>query len=384
MRSSGIRRWIAAGLMALSANINLAFADRLLLNETEIAAIVRHGPWPGEAPRDPSNRVSGNPAAVELGRRLFFDPRLSRTRTVSCATCHQPDKGWSDGKARAEGIARLDRNSLSVRDSARNRWFGWDGRNDSLWAHSIGPILDPAEMGADAGHVARLLAEDLALAGDYRRTFGKSPSPHDHETTLVDIGKALAAFQETIVSGGTSFDGFRDALARGDRTAAAKYPEAAQRGAQLFVGRGKCHFCHLGPSFSNGEFADVGVPFFVAPGRVDPGRHGGIAKLRQSPFNLTGRHNDDPQKRGAWSARQVADLHSNFGAFKVPTLRGLTQTAPYFHNGTKATLADVVRHYSEIDPERLHSDGEKIIEPLGLSEREIDDLVAFLRSLSDQ
>ncbi len=148
-------------------------------------------------------------------------------------------------------------------------------------------------------------------------------------------------------------------------------------------GRGKCNVCHVGSTFTNGEFGDVGVPYFIAPGRVDPGRPGGIAKLRQSPLNLTGRHNDDPARQGAWSTRQVADQHSNFGAFKVPTLRNLARTAPYFHNGSKATLADVVRHYSEIDPERLHSDGEKILEPLGLSDGQIADLVAFLSSLSD-
>ena len=174
----------------------------------------------------------------------------------------------------------------------------------------------------------------------------------------------MAAFQETITSGRTPFDDFRDALARGDRSAAAAFPEDAQRGAQIFVGRGKCNVCHTGAGFTNGEFADAGVPYFIEPGRVDPGRHGGIAQLRRNTHNLTGRYNDDPDRKGAWATRQVADLHSNFGAFKVPTFRSLTRTAPYFHDGSKATLADVVRHYSEIDLERLHTDGEKILAAL--------------------
>jgi cytochrome c peroxidase len=129
----------------------------------------------------------------------------------------------------------------------------------------------------------------LVCARNYSRAFGRVADASDQEALLVDVDKALAALQETIVSGRTPFDDFRDALARGDPGAAATFPEAAQRGAILFVGRGKCHICHGGPAFSNGEFADVGVSYFVAPARVDPGRHGGIAKLRRNQFNLTGR-----------------------------------------------------------------------------------------------
>jgi len=356
--------------------------DRLVLSDREIAQIIAHGPWPQPASRDPSNRVSGNPAAQALGRQLFFDPRLSRPGTVSCATCHSPDQGWTDGRVRAKGIAEVDRNTLSLFDVAGNRWFGWDGRTDSLWAHSIGPILDPREMGADAAHVATVLAADPALATAYRAVFGLPPDAGDPEITLVNTAKALAAFQETIVSSRTAFDAFRDALAAGDRAAAARYSLAAQRGAALFVGRGKCHFCHVGPGFTNGEFSDAGVPYFIAPGRVDSGRHGGIAKLLASPHNLTGRFNDDPARADAWATRQVAELHTNFGAFKVPSLRNLTRTAPYMHNGSRATLRDVVRHYAELDTERLHTDGEKILEPFAFTEAETADLVAFLESLS--
>ena len=100
----------------------------------------------------------------------------------------------------------------------------------------------------------------------------------------MDAAKALAAFQETLWSARTPFDDFRDALARGDAAAAARYPEAARRGAQLFVGRGRCDFCHTGPAFTNGEFGDIGVPFFIGPGRVDPGRHEGVKKLHGEPL----------------------------------------------------------------------------------------------------
>lgn len=382
-------RWLAVCAAVATATIALVAAraplasSTLLLSETEIAEVLKHGPWPEPRVADPSNRVSGMPAAIELGRALFFDTRLSATDTVACASCHRPDQGWTDGRPRAQGIARVDRNTQSLFNVARNRWFGWDGRTDSLWAHSIGPILDAKEMGADAGHVARLLAGDARLSAMYTSTFGGPPDPREDQPTLVNASKALAAFQETIVSGRTSFDDFRDALARGDKATASRYPQAAQRGAALFVGRGKCNVCHTGAAFTNGEFADAGVPYFIEPGRVDPGRHGGIAKLKGSPFNLTGRFNDDPQRTGAWATQHVAELHTNFGAFKVPSLRNLTRTAPYMHDGSRATLADVVRHYSELNPERLHTDGERILEPFNFAKREVEDLVAFLVTLSN-
>jgi cytochrome c peroxidase len=378
----GICQRFAAAALILWAWCPLSQAQDLLLSDTEVEAVLSHGPWPPAPFLDPSNRVSGKADAIALGKTLFFDKRLSVTGTVSCATCHQPDKGWTDGLSRARGIETVDRNTLPLFNVARLRWYGWDGRTDSLWAHSIGPILDPREMGADAAHAARQIVSDANFASTYQAVFGMTANTRDAESVLVNVAKALAAFQETIVSGRTPFDDFRDALARGDRIAAARYPPAAQRGAALFAGRGKCNFCHTGAAFSNGEFADAGVPYFIAPGRVDPGRQGGIKKLKDSPYTLAGRFNDDPN-RAAWASRHVAELHTNFGAFKVPSLRNLTRTAPYMHAGSRRTLADVVRHYSELNPERLHTDGEKILEPLNLTPREVDDLVAFLTSLSE-
>jgi cytochrome c peroxidase len=184
------------------------------------------------------------------------------------------------------------------------------------------------------------------------------------------------------VSGRSPFDDFRDALAAGDFSSIKKYPEAAQRGLRIFVGRGNCTACHVGPAFTNGEFHDTGVPFFIKGG-VDPGRHGGLKKLVANPYNLLGEHSDDRSGRTAVKTRQVAIEHRNFGEFKVPSLRNVAQTAPYMHNGSLATLEDVVRHYSEINPDRLHSDGEAILKPLRLSAAESADLVAFLDSLTE-
>ncbi|MFY0615401.1 MAG: hypothetical protein JXQ99_27985 [Hyphomicrobiaceae bacterium] len=373
---------LAAAVLAFSPANDANSQSRLLLNDREISKIIRHGPWPPTPGRDPSNRVSGNTQAIAFGKQLFFERRLSRNGKVACSSCHDPNLGWADGKARAGGLARLDRNTQSLFNVQGNRWFGWDGRNDSLWAHSIGPILANSEMGMTPNAVANLVRQDNALATGYRKTFGRRPHSVSSEMLLVDIAKALAAFQETIVSGRTEFDRFRDALVRRDFALAQTYSAAAQRGAALFVGRGKCNVCHVGPRFTNDEFDDAGVPYFTAPGRVDRGRHGGITKLKASRFNLLGRYNDAPGRGNAWATRQVAQSHRTFGQFKVASLRQLTWTAPFMHNGSLASLEAVVTHYSNINLDRLHSDGVRILEPLRLSEQEIGDLVTFLQTLS--
>jgi cytochrome c peroxidase len=303
--------------------------------EAEVRAIASHGPWPPAFKADPSNRVSGNAAAVELGERLFFERRLSANGEVSCSRCHLPERNWTDGEARALGLARVDRNTPSLNNVRLQRWFGWDGANDSLWAQSIRPILDARELGMSAGQVAKLVRGDRDLSCRYSKVFGTLPA--EDEKVLVDVGKALAAFQETLSSRRTAFDEFRDALVKGDQAGVAKYPEAAKRGLSIFFGK----------------------------------------------FNLLGTYNDDRGRASATSTKHVVLEHRNFGEFKTPSLRNLALTAPYMHNGRLATLRDVVQHYSNISPDRLHSDGEAILKPLKLSEREAQDLLAFLESLQD-
>jgi cytochrome c peroxidase len=171
-------------------------------------------------------------------------------------------------------------------------------------------------------------------------------------------------------------------LQRGDVQAVAAYPTAAMRGLRLFVGRGQCATCHAGPLFSNGEFGDIGVPFFIKPEGVDPGRQGGIKRLLASSWNLLGTYNDDASRNNATGTQHLRPEHRNFGEFKVPSLRNLRLTAPYMHNGSLATLREVVKHYSELDEDRLHADGERILQPLRLTGTESADLVAFLETLS--
>lgn len=359
-------------LLLWTGPLAAASAQALEFTPAERRAILSHGPWPAVVPPDGSHRAERDPAIAELGRHLFFDTRLSGSGVVACASCHQPGRAFQDGRSTAVGLGPGVRNTLGLLDAAGQRWFGWDGGTDSLWSASVRPLLNPLEMGATAASIAARVRRDAALAPLDRL---------EDEAVLVAVAKALAAYQATLVSPRTPFDDFRDALARGDAAAAARYPVAAQRGLRLFVGRGRCALCHAGPRFSNGEFADVGVPFFVAGG-VDPGRHGGLRALQASRFNRLGPYADDAGA-GAVATRHVRLEHRHFGEFKVPTLRTLKHTAPYFHDGSRATLADVVRHYSELDEERLHADGERILVPLRLTPAEAADLQVFLLTLSE-
>ncbi len=368
---------VAALLAAVTAR-----AELLEFSDAELRRVLQHGPWPVAWHGDPSNRASGNRAAIALGERLFFDPRLSAGAALSCASCHMPRGNWTDARPRGMGREPLERNTPSLWNVRLQRWFGWDGGHDSLWSQSMRPILEPREMRASAALVAALLRHDRELACRYGKAFGAAPGTDD-ERLLVEAAKALAAFQETLVTGRTAFDEFRDAIARGDRAAAARYPAAAQRGLRIFVGAGNCSLCHFGPNFSNSEFGDVGIGFFVARGRVDPGRYAGVRRLKESRYNLLGPFNDDPRRGGATLTRHVAAQPRNFGEFRVPSLRNVALSAPYMHNGSLGTLRDVVRHYSELDEDRLHADGARILRPLHLSDAQAADLVAFLESLSD-
>jgi cytochrome c peroxidase len=355
---------------------------RPVFTDGEIKIILSHGPWPAPAPLDATNRVSGKPDAIEFGTRLFFDQRLSGKGTVSCASCHVPERNWTDNRRRGIGMAEVDRNTPTLMNLLAGRWYGWDGASDSLWSQSLRPILDERELAATPSHVARLVRNDEQLSCRYRKAFGTPPSPTDDEAVFVDVGKALAAFQETLVSGATPFDRFRDAMARGQPPAAGSYSEPAQRGLKIFIGKGGCTSCHSGPNFTNGEFFNTGLSRFAPLGKPDPGRHAGIRQLLESRFNLLGPYNDDATGASAARTRQISLEKENFGEFKVPSLRNLILTAPYGRDGGVDTIAEVVRHYAGLDPVRLHAKDGRPAKALNLTPREQTDLVVFLESLS--
>jgi cytochrome c peroxidase len=381
------RRVVAAVLAAATgvwAASPAARAQGLLeFSREEIEQVASHGPWPQPRVADAANRWQPSAAVAAYGRWLFFERSLSADGTSSCASCHIPVRAFQDGLAVAAGRRAGPRNTPTLLDVAERRWFGWGGSHDSLWAASFAPLLDEAEMASSVPRLAAWVRSSAARRAQFQAAFGHAPPAGDEQVAVL-VAKALAAYQATLRSPRTPFDAFRDALARGDRAAAARYPLAAQRGLKLFIGEARCSVCHAGPAFTNDEFADVGVPFFLAAGGADAGRHGGLTRLLASDKNRMGVFNDataanDPR---AMLTRHLKIEPRHFGEFRVPGLRQLAHTAPYMHNGSLATLEEVVRHYDRLDEERLHADGERILRRLNLGAEQAADLVAFLRTLS--
>jgi cytochrome c peroxidase len=357
----------AVGAMALGAGLAPALsADSQPLRAEELASIAALGPWPPPLLRDASNRVSGRAEAAALGEALFHSTRLSTVGGLRCASCHEPWRQFTDGRPHALGAEDGVRNTPSLLNVRLQHWFGWDGANDTLWSQSIRPMLDPREMRADAALVARALRDDGHLERLYALAFGHAP-PTDDQAALVDAGKALAAYQETLTSDRTPFDAFRDAIAHGDATAAARYPVEARRGVALFVGRGRCVACHAGPGFSDGEFHRSRIASKLHDGTPDSGRALGLEKLRASPYARHGRFDDD-----AGAGPRTAPRPAEPGAFRTPGLREVSTTAPYMHDGSIANLCEAVEPHAMLDGPPAAT----------LTRSERQDLVAFLRTLS--
>ncbi len=374
---------VACALLPWASRADEGPAAKVVFTDSEVKAILSHGPWPARAPHDPTNRVSGRPDAIDFGLRLFFDQRLSSSGQMSCGSCHVPESNWTDNLRRGAGMVEVDRNTPTLMNLVAQRWYGWDGAADSLWSQSLRPIVDRRELAATPRHVAQLVRNDPDLSCRYRKAFGTPPSPTDDEAVLVDIGKILAAFLETLVSNPTPFDRFRDDLARGKPTSSLAYSEAAQRGLKIFVGKGGCTNCHAGPNFTSGEFFSTGLSkATLLSGKPDPGRLAGVRTLLASRFNLMGPYNDDNTGASAAHTRKASVEKAAFGEFKVPSLRNLMLTMPYGRDGSVDTLAEVVRHYAGVDPIRLHAKDGLPAKPLDLTAREQNDLVVFLESLS--
>jgi len=365
-RPEALAVWILGGALTVLAPAAARAGDPVRFTSAETARIVAHGPWPQPATRDPTNRGSGKPEAIALGERLFFSPRLSGKGDVLCATCHAPWRRFTDGRPRAVGLATVDRNTPTLVNVRLQRWFGWDGGNDTLWAQSIRPLLDPREMASRPDRIAALIRDDPELEGAFTAAFG-SPPPDD-DAVLVGVGMALAAYQETLETGRTPFDELRDALARGEPQAAAGYPEPARRGLRIFLGKGNCASCHAGPNFADGAFHDVGTASRRQDGTPDAGRRDGIRKLLASPFNLLGRYAGDAPPGKVAATRAASKEKSVAGAFRTPGLRDVVLTAPYLHDGSLATLCDVAQRHPKRQPR--------------LSAAERSDLVAFLDTLT--
>jgi cytochrome c peroxidase len=273
---------------------------------------------------------------VELGRALFYDTRLSRTGQISCASCHVQAHAFSDPKRTSLGVDGLTgtRNAPALVNEAWNTSYFWDGGVPSLEAQAVGPIKNPLEMDMTLAAVNALLAADADIEARFEAAYGEGPS----ERTLP---RALASFVRTLVSGNSAYDRFR----RGDTLA---LTDSAQRGRDIFEGeRGQCTHCHVGFDFTNNAFRNNGT----RPDDLDPGRE------------------------------RLTLKDADFGKFRVPTLRNIAVSAPYMHDGALATLADVVDHYDQGGSGSPNTD--PTLHPLGLSDQEKADLIAFLESLTD-
>jgi cytochrome c peroxidase len=272
----------------------------------------------------------------DLGRRLFFDPELSADRSVSCASCHAPERNFADGEALSLGVG--GRRTLRNAPSLVNRGFGasfmWDGRVATLEEQVLMPVVNELEMDLPLEQmVARLAAHP-----EYPALFAAA---FDDGVSEANAAAALAQYVRRLVLGDSAVDRFR----AGDY---AELTGEERTGLWVFESKGRCWRCHSGANFSDEEFHNTGVG--VVDGRAEQGR------------------------------AAITGAAADRGRFKTPTLRGVALTAPYMHDGSQATLADVVAFYrrgGEANPEL-----DPLLQPLELSEREAAALVAFLRALS--
>ncbi len=277
---------------------------------------------------------------IELGHLLYFDKRLSRDGSIACASCHIPSLAFTDGQPVSQGI-KHQQGGRSAPTSI-NRGFGkshfWDGRAATLEDQSVGPFFSPVEHGFQSKE--ELVAKLNKIKG-YRKLFQEA---FGAEITVETLGKAIASFQRTLISGNSAFDRFDY---DGDEKAIS---ESAKRGRKLFFGKARCNLCHFGTNFSDEKFHNIGVGWEGET--LDVGR-----------FHVTKKQED-------------------MGAFKTPTLREVSRTAPYMHDGRFPTLMEVVNHYNRGGVKNPFQDNQII--PLELTEKEKKDLVEMLRTLNGE
>lgn len=271
-------------------------------------------------------------AKAELGKQLYFDPRLSRDSTVSCASCHSPQRGYSNGEQFATGVdgQKGGRNSPTVLNTAYGVFQFWDGRAGSLEEQALGPIQNPIEMNMTLDEVVARLNKIEGYRRQFESLFGTG-------VTSTGIAQAIACYERTVLTGNAPYDRY----AAGDKSALS---EAAERGRKLFFGKAHCSACHAGPNFTDNGFHNIGVGMDQA--KPDEGR------------------------------AAVTGLKGDTGAFKTPTCREIKRTGPYMHDGSLKTLEEVIEHYNKGGTPNPYLDEE--IYPLKLTTAEKQDLITFL------
>jgi len=358
---------------------------------------------------DPSNDVSDEPSAVSLGHSLFFDSRFSRDGDVSCATCHQPDLFFTDGLPQAEAIGITNRGTQAIAGAAYSPWFFWDGRRDSLWSQAMVPLESAIEHGGSRTQFVHLVSEDDHYRDLYEKIFGRLPdfsdgdrfpvaagpvddpaalaawdsmTPEDQATVtgvFVNLAKAIAAYERQIMPGPSRFDEYVSALVTEDEAELeGLLSDEEVEGMRLFLTRGNCTQCHSGPLFTHNGFHSVGVPD-IDGSKPDIGRFAGVVEVVDSEFNCLGSYSDANPEQCEELRFVKSDGLELLGAFKVPSLRNVSETSPYMHAGQFQSLADVLVHYNSAP---IGPTGHTDLMPLGFTAEELDQLEAFLRTLS--
>ena len=362
-------------------------------------------------PPSPSNRVADNPDAADLGETLFFDERLSVNGALSCATCHQPERFFTDGLPRGVGVSRSGRNTPTVIGAAFLSWFYWDGRRDTLWSQALVPFEAADEMGGSRVAVVRHVGVDDDYRSRNERIFGPFPpsvlsaSLPEHagplgeaplreawsridrslaqqiNTVYANLGKAIAAYQRTLPLPRTRFDRYVEAVLEGKPRQARRILSASERaGLELYIDdeRSHCLRCHNGSWFTNGGFHNIGTGSFTGE-HLDFGRVFGVRSVIMDEFNCLGPYSDTVPEQCTELRFLNRSTHVPLdGAFKVPGLRNVAATAPYMHDGRFADLESVIEFYRE-QPETQQAHE---LPQLDISDKEARQLVAFLKALS--
>lgn len=354
-------------------------------------------------PLDPSNLVADDPAAAEFGHRLYFDTRLSSNAQVACATCHKPELMFTDGLALAVGVGIGPMHTPSLVGLSYSPWFYWDGRKDSQWAQALAPLEAKHEHATDRVQLLRLISSDTVYRDMYENVFGPLSLPAmlpetgtpqgdaqqqsnwntlERETQtdisqfFANLGKAIAAYERKILPGGTRFDDYAAQVAAGSDDDNA-LNNSEKSGLKLFIGKGQCVTCHNGPLFTNHEFHNTGV--LAVDGQMPSmGRYDGVRISQEDSFNCLGKFSDASSQE-CIELRFARDANDLVGAMKTPTLRNISETAPYMHGGQMTDLAQVVNHYNDAPSSMLSHNEAK---PLGLRIVERIQLEDFLLTLS--
>jgi cytochrome c peroxidase len=354
-------------------------------------------------PSDPSNRWADAPDAAALGQRLFFDTRLSSNGRVSCASCHDPRRDFQDGTPLGKGVGTTGRRTMPIAGTSYSPFLFWDGRKDSQWAQALGPLESPVEHGGTRAQYAHVVATHYR--SDYERLFGPMPdlsavpsiagpvadpaarsawesmtqAQRDSVTQVfVNIGKAIAAYERQIQFAPARFDRFVSEWSRAGTMPKNILDQKELAGLALFAGKANCTQCHNGPLLTNNEFHNTGVP--TRDGLPeDRGRIDAIAAVKSDEFNCRSRWSDAKPEECQELDFLAPVSPAQERAFKVPSLRNVAERAPYMHAGQFATLRDVLNHYNHAPAAPA---GKTELKPLRLSSAELDQLEAFLRTLS--